>query len=562
MGCFRGAAGAVFVTLLGLSIAAPSHAAETVGNGQALAPATAAPPSLSIGTCEDGELFCGVQVPDDAPGVKLLKLVKRRGTNWATKRVAAFVTRSAQALLDTPGHNAVPMRVGNLSLQRGGRLQWSHSHRAGRDVDIAFFAIGMRSGKPRAPDKFLYFNAAGVAKSGRHRYRFDVARNWSLVKILLQDKTVHVARIYVSEPLRQRMLEYGRERGDAEWLMQRASHVMSEPSHAGKHNDHMHVRVYCSRQEALAGCVDEAPPWPWVPDHSRARRQRVEDLVTDLGSPDRELRSRAVDGLAPLHSRDREATDALVWIAAHDASPTLHARALRALQKGGSNWAFPMLTAAAKRSRFAWRTFELLRTAVVTATRVDAAGLLGLLDRDRNAYRDRLSVHHFSTLRRLAARRLRPWMMESSARPMLRVLDDPSTTTRRAALRTLEHLANRRFASATAARSWYGKAAHFGRLHWMYDGFFRAGVSVEAPPHVLGPRLIDLLRGPDEVLARNAEMLLTRVTGGITLRYKATPPRRHRAWRRWWTLHHDRFEWNRRPDQPPQRRLTQTAPQT
>ena len=221
-----------------------------------------------------------------------------------------------------------------------------------------------------------------------------------------------------------------------------------------------------------------------------------------------------------------------------------------------------MLTAAAKRSRFAWRTFKLLQTAVSTATRVDSAGLIGLLDSDRNPYRDRLSVHHFSVLRRLAAQRLRPWMLEASARPMLRVLDDSSVTTRRAALRTLEYLANRRFNGEKAARVWYGKAAYFGRLHWMYDGFFRAGVTVEAPPHVLGPRLIDLLRGPDEVLARNAEILLTRVTGGVTLRYTATPPRRHRAWRRWWTLHRDRFEWNRRIEAPAQRRLTQTGPQT
>ncbi len=513
-------------------------------------------PSRSVGTCEDGELIGGVQLSPSTVGIKLLKVVRKRGTNWATARMTTFIAKTAQRLHAAAGHGTIPLRVGNLSQQRGGRIRWSHSHRAGRDVDLAFFAIGKRSGKPRAPDRFLYFNAQGEASSRGHRYLFDIDRNWRLVKTLLTDNTMHVARIYVAEPLRRLMLDHGREDGDAEWLLQRASHVMSEPSHAGKHNDHMHIRVFCSKAEVLAGCVDQDPPWPWTPNYSRARRQRVEELITALGNRDRDVRMSALSGLAPLHQRSEEATDGLVWVAAYDRSVSVRRRALAVLSSGASNWAFPSLIAAARRQRAPWRAFELLQTAIATATSADAAGLLGLLDCDRNPYRDRLSVQHFSILRRVVSRRVRPWLLERSLQPMLRVLDDPSATTRRAALRTLEHLANRRFANVQSVRAWYAKAAHFGRLHWMYDGFFRAGIPVEAPPHVLGPRLINLLRGPDEVLARNAEVLLTRVTGGVTLRYTQTPSRRYRAWQRWWSLNSNRFQWNRRHDGPRTHRLT------
>lgn len=522
------------------------------------------PPSLSIGTCHDGELQGAIELPTSGPGYRRLSVVGQRGTGFATRRTVEFVTRAAARLQQLDGHQRVTLRVGNLSLAGGGPLRWSHSHRSGRDVDLVFYAVDL-SGKSRSPDRFLHYDDLGQARWRRHRYRFDIARNWNLVRTLLTDDQTHIARLYIAEPLRRSLLDHGRELGEPEWLLQRAGHVLHEPTHAGHHDDHLHVRVYCSRDEVLSGCVDEDPPWPWVPDFRRARRRRIEDAVTALGSPDVETRAASLAALAPLHRTDREATDALVWTAAYDTSPTLRRRALHAVAGGQSPWAFPTLVAAAQRTGARWRAFKLLSAATQTASPNDAAGLLGLLDCDREPYRDLLSVEHVSVLRRQVARKVRGWMLEESVRPLLRVLDDEDQTTRRAALRTLEHLANRRFATPTHARRWYGSAVAYGRLHWMYDGFFRAGVPVEAPPHMLAPRLIDLLRGPDEVLASNAEALLSRVTGGVTLRYVQTPPRRHRAWRRWWQLHHERFEWQAQRPAPKsrvERRVSAIEPST
>jgi len=536
------------------ALSASVASAESVGDP--------APHSLSIGTCHHGHLLGGVELPRKAEGLRRLSIVADRTTGFGTARLVAFVERTARRLSKLRGHARVPLQVGNMSLRRGGRLRWSHSHRSGRDVDLVFFARDSR-GRARTLNRFLRYDDHGHARYRRRKYTFDVARNWNLVKTLLTDSRVHPARLYIAEPLRRRLLNHGRELGEAEWLLQRAAHVLHEPTHAGKHDDHLHVRVYCSRAEVLAGCIDEDPPWPWVPDYSRARRRRVESAVAAMGSADSEVRGGALTALGPLHATDREATETLVWAAAHDVSPTLRREALKHLRAGHSRWAFPALTHAARRLHAPWRAFDLLATAIATAAPDDAAGLLALLDSERTPHRHLLSVEHFSVLRRLVARKVRPWLLEESVRPMLRVLDDPSPTTRRAALRTLEHVANRRFTQPRQARKWYASAASFGRLHWMYEGFFRAGVPVEAPPHVLAPRLIDLLRGPDEVLARNAEVLLTRVTGGVTLRYVATPPRRHRAWRRWWQLHHERFEWQARhpsPTSPAARRLTGTLP--
>ncbi len=119
--------------------------------------------SLSLGTCHDGELVGGVELPRRARGLHRLSVVGKRFSGWGTRRTVDFVLRLAARLADLPDHAGVPMRVGNLSTQRGGRIRWSHSHRSGRDIDIAFFAIG-KSGKARAPDRFLRFDGNGEAR--------------------------------------------------------------------------------------------------------------------------------------------------------------------------------------------------------------------------------------------------------------------------------------------------------------------------------------------------------------------------------------------------------------
>lgn len=500
------------------------------------------PASLSVGSCHDGQLIGGVELPATAEGLKRMSVVAQRHTGFGTQRLVRLVVQTAAALQSVPEHLGVPLRVGNLSRREGGAFRWSHSHRSGRDVDLALYALD-RKGRPAAPDRFLRFDGDGRAKSGRSRYGFDEPRNWNLVRTLLEAEGVDLAHIYIAEPLRRRLLVHARSIGEPEWLLQRASQVLQEPLHAGRHDDHFHIRLFCSLDEILAGCIDETPRWPWVPDHRRERQAIAALAIARLGEADAVKRVDAANLLGPLHDRDPAATDALVWAAGFDADVQVRAAASRALVTHPAARALPGLLRAAAAQLDGARAMDLLRTAVAAARRDDAHVLIGLLGEDSGGFGARTTLAMRSELRRLVARRLRPWMAESAAAPLVAVLRDPDPTTRRAALRTLEHLANRRFEGPDLAAAWYEGAAGAGRMRWMIESFHDMGVPIDAPPHVLIPVLLGLLDRADEVLVHNAEVMLDHVSGGAQVAYVPTPPRRLRAWQRWWQVSRKRYLW-------------------
>ena len=169
--------------------------------------------------------------------------------------------------------------------------------------------------------------------------------------------------------------------------------------------------------------------------------------------------------------------------------------------------------------------------------------LLGLLGPDSGGLSHLVVGATRSRIRRLVAQHIRPWMLESAVMPLLTVLTDADPSTRRTALRTLEHLANRRFKDGNAAVAWHDRQGSRGRLRWLLEGFYRRGLPVDAPANVLVPLLVDHLRGPSEIHARNAEALLRHISRGALIAYVDTPSRRHRAWQRWWQVHQRRYQW-------------------
>ena len=520
-----------------------AHAAQPTVTPPAIAsPSTASAMSVSVGSAEDGRLLGAVQLPARARGLRRMKVVGQRGTGFGTRRLVALVQSVAADLASHPGHGGVPLRVGNMSAAGGGPIRWSHSHQAGRDVDLALYALDQR-GRAAAPDAFLTFDSQGVARRRGRRYRFDTARNWHLVRAFMSRTDVHIAHLYLAHPLRHKILSHARAVGEPEWLVQRAAQLLQEPLHAGRHDDHLHVRLLCAREEVLTGCVDDGPRWPWAPDHTAARRDRVEAGIAALGEPDVALRAQAVRLLAPLHRHDRLATDALVWAAALDSDADVRGLAGAALADMGGRWTFRQAMRVLPQLRDPAQGLALLEVAIGVATATDAATLLGLLGPDGGAAGHLLSPSSRSHVRGLVARQVRPWMLEAAAAPLLAVLADPDPTTRRSALRTLEYLANRHFADANQASAWHEREGHRGRLRWLVEGLYRRGMPVDAPTGVLAPLLIARLKhgeGPDAV---NAEALLRHISGGAKVAYVPTPSRRFRAWQRWWQVRQQRFQW-------------------
>jgi penicillin-insensitive murein DD-endopeptidase len=213
--------------------------------------------SVSVGTASNGYLRDGVQVPAAGPG---FKLVRDPSSAFGTKRMVGLIERAAAAVRRGAGPGPL-LKVGDLSLQNGGRIEGHGSHRAGRDADLLYFARDA-SGRPADVGAMRYSRTGEGELDGR-RYHLDTARTWALVKALLTDSEVEVQWIFCSHGIKVLLLEEALAEGEDLELVRRAAWILHRPTNARPHDDHMHVRIFCSAEERSLGCADTAPLWAW-----------------------------------------------------------------------------------------------------------------------------------------------------------------------------------------------------------------------------------------------------------------------------------------------------------
>ena len=249
--------------LLGCSLAL-TYCAVGAAKGIALddaqrtqaAPARSA--SVSSGLPWDGRLKRGVRLHPNA-SLRPVAHCASRGNFYGTTELVSLVERTARAVAARwPGSQ---LSVGELSAAKGGKLEGHHSHRSGRDVDVAFF-MHDEQGRISRFRHFVAFGGEGIAQRAQQTLRFDDAKNWALVSTLLRDRAARVQYIFVAQPLRTRLLMQGRRQAESDDFLRAAAAVMVEPRLAEKHDDHFHVRIYCPRDDRPE-CQDIEPYWPW-----------------------------------------------------------------------------------------------------------------------------------------------------------------------------------------------------------------------------------------------------------------------------------------------------------
>ena len=253
--------------------------------------------SLSLGTAQNGRLRGGAELLD-GPNLSVLPATRARGFQFGTAELVALVQRGAEAVASE--HPGSVLRVGNLSSQGGGDIAPSVSHNSGRDADVAFFATD-RSGAEVGTHSLVHFDELGIADAPgpqAGRLEFDTARNWTLVRHWLSDPVVVVQWIFVSVPLRNRLLDYALRQGEPESLRQRAQRTLVQPRDSSPHADHFHLRIACPVGDRPA-CLDG-------PGHTALAREAQVDALLQMyraGSPAeqryaRELLSLPADGAA------------------------------------------------------------------------------------------------------------------------------------------------------------------------------------------------------------------------------------------------------------------------
>lgn len=227
--------------------------------------------SVAGGTVNNGYLRRGRPLPPKGDGYVVPALWVERGASFATDEMVSAIRRAAKRVAkEYPGGT---LGVADLSFPGGGESSLHRSHESGHDADLIWYALD-ESGKPVLPPDAMPVYGRDLRSRPPHPTpnvvfgdftprRFDVRRNWALVRALLEDPDIEVQFLFVHNRLRAALLDQARHNGDDEELIDRAEALLKQPSDTLPHDDHLHLRIYCAPADRALGCKDFGPLRWW-----------------------------------------------------------------------------------------------------------------------------------------------------------------------------------------------------------------------------------------------------------------------------------------------------------
>lgn len=503
------------------------------------------PGSLSVGKTSGGRLLGGVKIPLTGQDYAFFEHIAERGTYYGTEEMKRLLPRLGAAVRrDVRG--SPRLRVGNVSLQHGGRSQWHVSHQAGRDVDLCFYALDRQSNKPVELDNFRKFGWRGISRDGA--YAFDARRNMQLVRAMLTDEHVGVQWIFVARWLKRRIIAEAVRAGISEAVRHRMNEVMRQPSDSARHDDHFHVRIYCSTEDRKFGCVTRDPLREWVDLGEQDFQAHVGELSKVLDLPIPALRLRAISSLQRINAasasgavaerlldRDRRVRQAALMALMSIAAPESGAAILAQLGRiEDANWArsvFSLYRHVAPPELLQIADLVVRAPQTVLHAKVRATALPRFYIAAAEILADRGRKQAVPTLLKLVASRT-PAVRQAGHQALLQV--------------TNQRVGARQGAAAWPAFWQANKGATW--LAWMRRGFASWGIKVRSGTGPSGevPTLIAALRHRNSVVRRNAERTLTALTGheiSDGYRQKLRSQRDvARHWKYWWRRNRRKFQ--------------------
>jgi len=246
--------------------------------------------SISVGSVATGHLVRGSRLPHAGPNHVILDEHTRRGTNWGTDELVRLLLEGAGAV--AAEFAGSKMTVGNIGKGGGGDIPWSISHNSGRDADVAFYLVD-EEGNQVVPSTMVNLQAPdGTVLWQGGELRFDPARNWTFAKTLLAHEETRVQYIFCADFLIKKMFEYAKSKGEDPRYLASLNPTLRQPRGTQPHDDHFHIRVYCSREDQADGCRDIVAGREIVPRDNPLFARRVKDLKALLGK-DAPLESKA-----------------------------------------------------------------------------------------------------------------------------------------------------------------------------------------------------------------------------------------------------------------------------
>jgi penicillin-insensitive murein endopeptidase len=229
----------------------------------------------TIGVPNRGVLTESAELPVRGPG--FVRYRPQSSHYFGRPRLVHALEDAAQSVARlAPG--GAPLSIGDLSAKTGGRIPGHDSHRSGRDVDLLILVTTPGGASVPSPG-FVRFEGDGLARvDGSPDYvRVDVEREWLLLRSLLTSPEIGVQFMFVCHELEALLIDHARALGEPDSLVWQAETVMLEPSDSLRHDDHVHLRIACSPEEAVAGCSGGGPRWQWLPPYQPVHPLQAQD---------------------------------------------------------------------------------------------------------------------------------------------------------------------------------------------------------------------------------------------------------------------------------------------
>ncbi|HEY1811690.1 MAG TPA: penicillin-insensitive murein endopeptidase [Kofleriaceae bacterium] len=214
--------------------------------------------SISVGKVSGGYLVKGAKLPDEGDGFMTRQVWIARNNRYGTDEMIALI-EGVSRRMETQVKD-VKLVVGDISSRGGGAngsSEFHRSHQTGRDADLLYY-MRDKDGNPFEPDAMHVFDRRGIARDGSG-IRIDVPRTWLLVKELVAAPEAPVQWIFMYEPIAQLLIDHAKQIGEPMAVILRARRALKQPGDSARHDDHLHVRIYCSRADRAYGCVDLGP---------------------------------------------------------------------------------------------------------------------------------------------------------------------------------------------------------------------------------------------------------------------------------------------------------------
>lgn len=543
--------------------------------------------SFSKGRTNRGTLERAARLPIRGQYHEILPMARNRGTNYGTIELVRLVIHAAKATAKR--YPSTITGVGNLSHKKGRRLPWSRSHRSGRDADIAFY-VKRHGVRVNSPGFVRFADETMVSHTGK--YSFDVERNWAFVEFLLTQKRAPVQWVFIANHLKASLLSHGKKNKANPTLLEKAEKILHQPRRGSPHDDHFHIRIYCSKSDLLEGCHNVPPFWDGIQPYDEFLEARIMKLLSGLHDKNPRLRVAVINFLTKIDSiraaptiAERglwdpsqkvrtAAVDALIhWRSDHPVvlrslvdlivrkgrgffkdDPTLdRGRLLRTLAPAKHlNPVRHGLVIHPAEDRV--RTPHLIRRAYVALEKISSSRMVPfLLEMLRSKRIVASSKRYGKSLPEvvLAAWSARNILDERLVEPLIDILEHPDRRARSAASLALRRIAvhsfrydwsqpmgrYKRFLIAARWRKWWEhnkSVSRQQRLTDLLETVRPALKKYETLEHPMAILNLIVVTGYDSYLGYNAHRLLIRITKRRWAKYDWTPTERSYHWYDWW----------------------------